>query len=165
MSVVCICLFVILSTLSFVNKCANLQSCSSSADCPDFGLCYNGNCTLNSTSYSCVKNGTFTTCGSNGIVTGECASGADPGCGSNYLCGYDNNQIWEGIECNYPSLVPENGGFNTTKWLCGNYGEYLLCSNVSGSVVTGLCGVSIYDDCKQYCDGLFIKNKKKIYYN
>ena len=88
------------------------QSCSSETDCPDLELCYNGSCISNSTSYSCVKNGTFTSCGSKGIVTGECGSGADPNCGNNYLCGY-NTQAWEGIECNYPSIVPQNG-FNST---------------------------------------------------
>eukprot|EP01084_Bolivina_argentea_P143587 252090_1 len=129
---------------------AAAASCSSSNDCPNGGICYNSNCVSNSTSYSCVKNGTFTTCGAKGIVTGECGSGSNADCGGNYLCNYQ--QAWEGIECNYPGLVPSNG-FTTTKWLCGGYGEYLTCANVSGSAVVGVCGVSMFDDCKANCDG------------
>jgi len=121
-------------------------------ECPDNGLCDPNDdlCVGNDPTYLCGSYGDFLQCDYNGIVMAECGSGKSDDC-TGTLC--PNSGIYEGIQCNYAQLVPNNGGFNHSNWYCGNYGTYLTCEQVQGSVLIGVCGSGKNEDCQIQCQG------------
>eukprot|EP01084_Bolivina_argentea_P078964 143303_1 len=129
-------------------------SCINGTICADDGFCDPNTmkCVNSSMSFMCGRKGVFLDCNQTGIVVGECGSGTNADCGNNELCNF--KEAWEGVECDYPELVPQNNGFITTHWLCGMYGEYLECSTINGSAVVGVCGSGTLSDCQKYCDGV-----------
>ena len=140
------------------------ESCDERTPCSDDGIC-NPNtdeCVNTNSTYNCGKYGVFLECGSGGVVVGECGSGGHADCTkfSENLCP-DDKDIFEGIDCNYPGLIPKsnssnggNNGFdNTTDWICGKYGTKLTCEHYDGSVLVGVCGAGRNEDCKKYCKG------------
>ena len=135
------------------------SSCNGRTVCDNDGICNpnTGECVASNATYECGKYGKFLNCGDTGVVVGECGSGGKDDCTdySQNLCP-DDSDIFEGIDCNYQGLLPNNGtnGFtNTTDWICGKYGTYLSCQDYSGSVIIGVCGAGRKEDCQQYCDG------------
>lgn len=144
-----------LVVLIYITNALNDNETCSSKDttCPNEGLCdpNNDKCVGYNATYHCGKYGDFLNCSHTGIVIGECGSGEHDDCTdySKNLCPNDND-IYEGIECNYAGLGTPT---NITKWVCGKYGTELSCLNYGGGALIGVCGAGRREDCQKYCDG------------
>jgi hypothetical protein len=124
------------------------ESCDSFSDCPDAGWCNPNTRHCDYGNMVCSQTGETSYCGGNGMVTESCSSSNVPNCGGD-VTGYPgcDSETSDAVNCNYADAIPHGGFENLTDWAVGQSGQMLMCSDIQGSVLVGVCGSTSIGKC------------------